>query len=446
MQGRARQTPLSLRIIFWILAAVFLLLPFHAFLSTWAGTHFGLLPVWKAWKEILVVGAALVLVVWLTLDIHRWRELFRQPLIVAAAVYTALVLVISLLNILYLKPVALVGGLTMTLRYVLVGVVGFSVGYFAPELWQRYHRPLLRSFLAVSAVVALFGLWQVTAMPADFMKQFGYEKGVTIAPLSLINENEPIRRAFGTLRGPNEFGAFMIMPLVLSILVVRRPWKKYILVALFSAALVASSSRSAWLGLLVGLTILLATAVWGKKKLSKRVLYVVAGSTATLVTFAVAAVMMIPEMRLHLLHSSPNDTSLTQGSTGDHISATVASAQRILQNPFGCGAGCAGPASFYNEAPRIAENYYLQVAEEYGVIGLGAWCVLFGIVLSNLWRFRAKDVTALWLFVSGVAIFVAGFFLHIWSDDPLSMTWWLLAGTVVGVYVSGEKRGILDEK
>ena len=432
------KTPRTLQILFWLLAAVVCVLPFHAFFSTWAGMYTGQLLFWKVWKELLLLVGILLLLGWLLADITRLRVLLRQPFVVAAVVFALVVALVTAVNSSELQVAPLFGGLAMTLRYVAAAVLAFAVVWFAPELWQRWRQPFVRYFLAASAVVAFFGLWQVSYMPADFMQQFGYEKGVSIAPLSLISEKETTRRAFGTLRGPNEFGAFMVLPLVLAMLTVVRPWKKYALLALFSTAIVASSGRSVWLGMIAGFVVLLGAVAYEKKISLRRIIVSGVGVVLALLALLFAA-FSIPSLRLQVFHSSPQDTSLTTGSTDDHLAATAAGAERVLADPLGCGAGCAGPASVYGDEPRIAESYYVQVAEEYGVVGLGVLLVLFVVVMRGVWA-RRSDRLALWVFICGVTIGVVGLLLHIWSDDPLSITWWLLAGAVLASQNTPEKK------
>ena len=51
--------------------------------------------------------------------------------------------------------------------------------------------------------------------PLDFLTHFGYNKDTTIAPYDLIDANPNAPRAFATLRGPNDYGAYLILPLVI---------------------------------------------------------------------------------------------------------------------------------------------------------------------------------------------------------------------------------------
>ena len=62
------------------------------------------------------------------------------------------------------------------------------------------------------------------------------------------------------------------------------------------------------------------------------------------------------------------------GSNIEHIQKPLASINRIIKNPIGYGVGMAGPVSMRfpadGSASKIAENWYLQITEEVGILGL----------------------------------------------------------------------------
>lgn len=154
------------------------------------------------------------------------------------------------------------------------------------------------------------------------------------------------------------------------------------------------------------------------------------GGLAVATTIFMAAIS-IPSVRLEVFHSSPGDSSLTEGSTDAHWRSTASGIQRVIGQPLGCGPGCAGPASYYSDKAFISENYYVQLAEEVGLIGLGIWLYIAGLVAARLYQLR-RDWFVSALLASFVGISAIGFWLHVWADDPLSLTWWLIAGAILG--------------
>jgi O-antigen ligase len=85
------------------------------------------------------------------------------------------------------------------------------------------------------------------------------------------------------------------------------------------------------------------------------------------------------------------------------------------------------PASFYNDqGPRISENYYLQIAQETGLIGLGIFMSINCLVLFKLYKSRNRTASRL-LLASGLGVMVANVLMHAWADEVIAMLWWGLA-------------------
>lgn len=413
------------------LGLILVLMPVHAFLSTWGGSSIGPLWLWKSWKEILLVCLVVLTLGWLLSKPPVIKDLARSPLAVLLGAYLLLSAVMALLLIESTGQEATFVGVAMNLRYLGAGALAyllFRYGAVAPE-W------ITRAFwfvLAAGVTVAAIGIMQVLLIPADFLAMFGYEKGVTIAPATLVDDNPDKLRAFATLRGPNDFGAYLILPLIIVIAWLKKVplWVSAGSLVVLSWALVLSSSRSAWLGAIaaaVGLVILQAGRRLGLYKIGALVLsLIVAGS------ILLYASIHIPALRMAVFHSSPGDPSLTEGSTDDHIEATLGGIDRAVDAPLGCGPGCAGPASYYGDSPKISENYFVQVAEETGLLGLALFTGLLGIVSVKLLRLKENVLLGRVLFVALMGHIVVGMLLHVWVDDPLSITWWLLASAVIG--------------
>ena len=325
-------------------------------------------------------------------------------------------------------------GLAMTGRYLLIFTLAYTLFFYGTWNWPDIRRSAAGYLVGIGLLLSVLGMIQVQLLPNDFLVQFGYNKETTIAPYTLIDENPEAPRAFATLRGPNDFGAFLILPLLLTLIAAQRNKRWLIGSGVILFALFESASRSAWLGT-VAAVIALIVMMFGRTILTSRKWQMgIIGAIALAVVVGVAA-LSIPSVRLEIFHSSPDDSSLTEGSTDQHWQATASGIGRVLANPLGCGAGCAGPASYYGEHPKISENYYVQVAEETGISGLILWIGIAVMVVQRLWK-RRDDYLARALLAAFIGISVIGFLLHVWADDPLSLTWWLLSGITLGYYAS----------
>ena len=419
-----------------VLAAAFVLilvlLPFHAFFSTWGGSAIGPLLVWKSWKEILI--AILVpVVVWICVlrpDIARtiWGRWYNK-VIVAYVLLTVVWAVFSPAN-----TEAVIAGLLMNLRFLAMFVVAQVIlAGDAPWLATLKNR-LAVWIVAAGVFVSVLAILQVTVIPKDFLTHFGYNKDTTISPYLLIDDNPNALRAFSTMRGPNTLAAYLLLPLAAALVLLwrhRARWWMAGFAVLMATAIFVSHSRSGWLGAAAMLAAL-AFVVLPRDKLIKWVKF---GTIPALIVGAVVLWLAttVPAIRLVVFHSGGNDPSesLTEGSTDQHWQATLNGINHIVAAPLGEGVGVAGPASFYiPNGASIPENYFVQIGQEVGVLGLALFVVISFGVARALWQNKA----AVWpkaLLASFVGINVINLLLHGWADDPTAMTWWGIAGLAV---------------
>jgi O-antigen ligase len=294
--------------------------------------------------------------------------------------------------------------------------------------------------LCVTLLVSIFAILQVTILPADFLVSFGYDKDSSIAPFILVDNNPQALRAFSTLRGPNTLGSFLILPLILAVaLLFIKKWRVLSAATLIlgGAALVLTGARSAWIGFFVAVICLLALEL-PAQKLTKIIKWGTLPAVIILTIFIWVSTT-IPALRLAIFHSSPGDPTLLEGSTENHWMATKNGAQDVINNPIGSGVGSAGPASFYNEQIKLAENYFIQIAQEVGLVGLALFIAIYILVFRRLWRAR-NDLWPRVLLASFVGLTVVNIFLHGWADDPTAMIWWGLAGLFAWPGVRGRIR------
>ncbi len=410
------------------LALVLVTMPFHAFISTWGGTTVGPLWLWKSWKELLLAGLLILAVAWVFAKPAVAKDLFRRGFVWVLLAYVAVSLLVTLLHFGETNSQAVVAGLGMNFRYLLAGVVAYIALAYG-NIDKHWLVMAGKYLVGVGVLVSLLGIVQSLLLPADFLAQFGYEKDVTIAPYVMVDDNPELLRAYATLSGPNDFGAWLILPIMLTVAWWRRSPLLYGTAAFFMVwALVLSSSRSAWLGLIASLG-LYALIVFGRRLSKKQIALSLSALVVVGLTTLYLAVT-VPVLRMAIFHSSPGDTSLHEGSTMGHIEATLGGVERVVDNPLGCGVGCAGPASFYGDSPYISENYFVQIAEEVGLLGLALFLLFVGMVAYKIYADKTGLGRMLVVALAGYA--VIGMLLHVWSDDPLSITWWILAGAVLG--------------
>lgn len=433
----------------WLILLV--ALPFHALLSTWGGTTLGPYEVWKVWKDILLLALAVAAGCCVLTDPSLRRSALRSPLVRLCAAYGVLHVVITAM--LMRDPDALAYGLLINLRIVLI----FLIGALAARILPLRNKNLLQIALVPAVLVIAIGLLQMFVLPSGSFEWFGYGDE-TIAATSTIDDNPDDIRVMSTLRGPNPLGAYLAMAIsfVLAYAMTRffrgdslklkerlhRNWQSMALAvgALLTGFVVlyGTHGRAGWIA--AALAVIVVVLVLSPRRL--RTYLLALGAAATLVLGSTLYVHRDSHfVRVVILHDNP-DTGAEVTSNDAHKEATLEGLRDIKERPLtGCGAGCAGPASFYNnDGPSIAENYYVQIGQEIGVFGLTLFLAILIMTGRYLWLMR-KDPVACALLASLVGISAANMFLHVWADDTIAYVWWGLAGAVLTAYTLPDEHG-----
>jgi O-antigen ligase len=220
-------------------------------------------------------------------------------------------------------------------------------------------------------------------------------------------------------------------PSVAQILQRKKRWYAAALALLVTlTVLFATYSRSAWIGTTLSLAALLALML--RMRLRTILLAVVVG--AALIAGLVFAFRGNDRVQNTFFHTDETSRA-THSSNDDRARVMTQGFRQVLHEPFGRGPGTAGPASQYNygKSPRIAENYFIQIAQETGWIGLALYIALLGLVAKRLWEVRTSGVLPLVLLASLLGLSVVNLLSHAWADDTLAYIWWGYAGLVLGL-------------
>lgn len=132
-------------------------------------------------------------------------------------------------------------------------VVPICFGFYLLANWpdyDHYRKAIERNFVWGTLVMGSYGVWQFIFAPAwdqEWMRNVQYGSFGTPEPFGI--------RVFSTLNSPGPFGVVMLVGLLL--LFVQRGWLRLPAAAAGYAAFLLALVRSAWMGWLVGLTMLL---------------------------------------------------------------------------------------------------------------------------------------------------------------------------------------------
>lgn len=409
------------------IAIILVLVPFHAFFTVWFSSLTGHYTAWRLWDESLLALGGLLAIA-LCFYANLWARLKQLHVFWLIIAYAALQLAMG--GTAYLKhdvtAKALGYGWIVDLRFLLFFLLCLVVA--SQSAWLKKHWQQLLPIPA--AIVVAFGLLQFFVLPYNFLSHFGYS-AQTIFPYETINHNLHYVRVMSTLRGANPLGAYLIIIVcALAALLLKARTKKWrmiygIFLTASFLALLFSYSRSAWIGAVAGVAIIGWLSVKSTKfkqlsLIAAAVLVVIAGVGA----LALRNNTRFENIFTHTQHHSAVKTTSDQG----HVSALKSGLHDVWHQPLGRGPGTAGPASVYNNRPaRIAENYFVQIAQEVGWLGLALLLLIMWLVAKALWLQR-QDTLALSLLAALVGITFVNLLSHAWVDDTLSYLWWGLAG------------------
>ncbi|HSX04868.1 MAG TPA: O-antigen ligase family protein [Candidatus Saccharimonadales bacterium] len=416
----------------WLVAVVLAGIPFHAFLTVFGASLVGRYTLLRLWDDVLLLLLAGLVGYWLVMD-RALRKWFTTSLLVRLiAAYAGLTLLLGVVS--YARGDVSVqalgyGGL-VNLRFFVWFLAVLLTARQSPWL-QRHWRYLV---LIPAALVGVFAVLQYTILPHDFLVHFGYHAGTTIPPIETINHNTHYIRVQSTLRGANPLGAYLVV--IVSVLAVwfwhdrRWAWAGALGVIVL-AALYASGSRSAWIGTVLGLAIIACCA------LKTRRARLITGATSLVILAAGASLLLVlrgnATLQNELLHTQTHSAIKTT-SNAAHASALRTGLRDVLRQPFGDGPGTAGPASEHNtrQPERIAENYYIQIAQEVGWLGLALFVTILVLVGLELLAAIGASPLGLAVFASFIGLVFVNLLSHAWTDDTLAFVWWGLAGIALG--------------
>jgi hypothetical protein len=393
-----------------------------------------------AWKEALALGIVIAGVRNLMATGRRLDAVDRLALAFVAftVLYAAL------------QPSILPGApSTSSIR-----LLGFrETGGFVLLLFGARHAPLGphfarragRAVLVVGAIVAAVGVYEAIFSSAwnHFVVQTirypSYQAGVLHAPAANPNDI----RVYGIVGGARvvrigsvflnqlSCGWYLILPFALGLeRAVRRTASPLVLLAtiVIGAALLLTQTRSAILGALIVSFLAFQPAAGRPRHWRIQVAILLSG----------LAILAVPAaLGTGLVNRVGSAGNQTDQSTAGHLSGFSSGLDTIRRHPLGLGLGTgAGTGQrFAVQNVVIAENNYLEVGDELGILPMLLFAALTVVLILRLRRLSRERfdplITAVW--AGGVGLAVAAWFLQTWSNFAVAWTYWGVAGAVFSV-------------
>ncbi|MEI7689435.1 MAG: O-antigen ligase family protein [Candidatus Saccharibacteria bacterium] len=378
----------------------------------WYGSFFA--EIGLGWVEGLKLGMVFLALAFLSCDKSRLQS-------TRAMMYLLLFIVIVLASGL----VASLAGIELGM--VLTGILLFSqfILAFMVASTIKSKMVIINLVLAVSVPLLLVGLFQVI---------FGPET----SKLWVSGAEDLVRsRAFAFFGSPNVLGGLSMITAIVALFAFlgKKKWYYMAYIILSMAVLVMTFSRSAWLGLLVGVVVALFIKNW------RLVLFL-----------PLAAIGLVaPSIRQRVLVTFSPEYMLDSAIDGRVWSFNNAIEIFKTSPVLGTGPGTYGgqTAIDYNSpiylhgmqngyvALPYTDNQWLQVFVQTGIIGALAVAGFFiSHFVNNLRQYRqSHQYFSLGIIAATVAVFVNGMFANIWEFGAIS----ILAGAYLGLGNSYEK-------
>lgn len=412
----------------WGTYALLAYMPFHLFIAQSYSSLTGGIEAWKAGKDVLtILLVALTFVLVLKYKVYKGTNY-----LLLGCLSIGYLLLHLVLYTVYQDTTFGVAALATVYNNRLFWFLGIGMG--AALLLGRNMRinPVIKLVLIVSTVVSALGILQYF-LPKDFLTHFGYSLERGARPMFFIDDKPDLPRIMSTLRDPNSLGAYLMIPItLLTYYWFKRPRVRTLatgLLMLHGLALFLTFSRSAWLGTVVSVAVLLLY-LYGKSTWVFVKRYAPVG-VVVLAFFVVGAFVLRDHYFVQnvLIHS---DESTTQTDSNNlHWQLVRDGVVGVVESPEGHGPGTAGIVSIQNEDGGVlTENYYVQIAYEVGMIGLAIFVTVTVLVYRGL--YGRTDALSLVLLATFWGYVITNNLLHTWSNEAVAAQWWLLAGIALG--------------
>lgn len=318
------------------------------------------------------------------------------------------------------------------------GIEGFRVTLFGLVFYifarevtisDKWQKNLVNTYLFTASFIAFWALLE-RFFPLKYLSVWGLINPEIVFGYGWHSTGS-LMQSTSLIGGPNQLASYLLPAIFLLALRIQNADNRRMQTVLYSTfsilcliVIFLASSRSAIVGLIVGLFVLLCTQ---KDKVLRAVILFGLG------------VLVILSFWLIFTHPQYKDVFTHGASQMGHVQSLKVSFEEMknrVNEPmklfFGAGIGSAGPLAI-KYGGIISESWFLQILLELGIVGLLLYILFFYFVGQELWR---KKETG--LFYGFIAVLVTSLFLHTLSDNP-ALTYTLFV--LIGLKLSKETNG-----
>jgi len=444
------------KIIFYLLLALFCILPWHAFLMTTINAVFFSIqnnPPWflTIWKEIiiLIITSELIFKI-----IQKPKIIKIEKIDKLITLFFGLALILIICTGRNWYEIAL--GIKFDLFFLFFFLI-LKHFEFSPTQKQKFIKGIMRS----GGIAIGLGVLTYLFLPPNFLIYFGYYHlpstftGNTPIPYCHLISNTNQCRLQATFAGPNQFSSYLLLLLpILLVFSFKKPdheklWTRFIdffrkkekillnnfkknqiykiYFAISILALYFTFSRSAWIAFGCGFIFFLYFINQNRKHLWTTLGLIITGITISLAVLAITNYSFFKTHIIRLESTIPHWKNINEGLSV------------MIKHPLGLGLGRAGPASGHIATDYyglIPENWYIQIGLEMGILGLIIFLWLLYIVIKQFYPYLKKSTLLLdqnkairfCLFLTLMMFLITSSMLHTFEDAPTTLTFWGLLG------------------
>ena len=419
----------------WALHVLIVGLALHNFVMSelWrAGVRGGALTVVAAWKDVLLAGALVCVIV--ARRRFPYDDTWADRL---ALCFAAFVVLYGLLPQSLLGGGATHRGVLYAARHDLLPVEAYFLGR-GLALTSAERSRLCCTVLGTAAFVAAFGLVDVYAVPLSwwrgsagwFHDQLGldYGTGVSYLPQNFVfnaGNGVVFRRLTSVFLSPLATAYLLVAAMFF---IPRRRWWGIPLGVLLFAAILWTHTRAALIALVAGLLLLALVRrawqplAWAAAALVVSVAFVSGYTHFGPRTHFTKAELHVQEQIAKQHPGTNNDaTSANESSIHEHLVSLWDGTKSVVEQPWGYGLGNAGVTAVRTKVAVIAgESTYTELGVETGILGALAFLAWSLLLLRGALRSRA------WLGAAFFAVLVLGLQTDVIGVPWMAVVMWAL--------------------
>lgn len=242
-------------------------------------------------------------------------------------------------------------------------------------------------FYSIGVFCSVWGIYQAAVLGGEFLIRLGYPSQYGRLHNSFYISFFLFQRAVSTFSSPNTYGIYMQIIIMAGLYLYHNKTiqNKYIYYAsqfICISGLLYSFSRSSWLALLLSFIVFYFFIYKINKTIKKGVI----SSIIMFIFFIILSFFNFDFVKPLSSHVA-NSVTLEDPSAVGHVDSIVQSVNSLLKNPLGHGLGQSGPRASVRTGKFLnAENSFLIVGLDSGVIGLLLYLLMFGCLLGTMYK------------------------------------------------------------